>query len=67
VRHARLDARLIYASEHPYYAVTKKDGTFSIPDVPRARTRWLPGKEYTTRTEVPVTVKAKKRRSRPSS
>jgi len=38
--------------------VTKKDGPFSIPDVPPARTRGCLA-EYTDATEVPVTVKAK--------
>jgi hypothetical protein len=49
----------IYASEHPYYAVTKKDGTFSIPDVPPGSYTLVAWQEYTDATEVPVTVKAK--------
>ena len=49
----------IYASEHPYYAVTKKDGTFSISDVPPGSYTLVAWQEYTDATEVPVTVKAK--------
>jgi hypothetical protein len=49
----------IFASEHPYYAVTKKDGTFSISDVPPGSYTLVAWQEYTDATEVPVTVKAK--------
>jgi hypothetical protein len=49
----------VYAAEHPYYAVTKKDGTFSIPDVPPGSYTLVAWQEYTDATEVPVTVKAK--------
>ena len=49
----------VYAAEHPYYAVTKKDGTFSIPDVPPGSYTLVAWQEYTEDTEVPVTVKAK--------
>jgi polysaccharide lyase family 4-like protein len=49
----------IYAAEHPYYAVTKKDGTFSIPDVPPGSYTLVAWQEYTDATEVPVTVKSK--------
>jgi Polysaccharide lyase family 4, domain II len=49
----------VYAAEHPYYAVTKKDGTFSIPDVPPGSYTLVAWQEYTGETEVPVTVKPK--------
>lgn len=49
----------IYAAEHPYYAVTKKDGTFSIPDVPPGSYTLVAWQEYAGETEMPVTVKAK--------
>jgi hypothetical protein len=49
----------IHASDHPYYAVTKKDGTFSIPDVPPGSYTLVAWQEYTDATEVPVTVRAK--------
>jgi hypothetical protein len=49
----------IYAAEHPYYAVTKKDGTFSIPDVPPGSYTLVAWQEYTDATEVPVTVRPK--------
>ena len=49
----------VYAAEHPYYAVTKKDGTFSIPDVPPGSYTLVAWQEATDPAEVPVTVKAK--------
>ncbi len=49
----------IWAAEHPYYAVTKKDGTFSIPDVPPGSYTLVAWQEYTDETEVPLTVKPK--------
>ncbi len=49
----------IYAAEHPYYAVTKKDGTFSIPDVPPGSYTLVAWQEHAGETEVPITVKAK--------
>ncbi|HEU4384935.1 MAG TPA: hypothetical protein VFR85_15745 [Anaeromyxobacteraceae bacterium] len=51
----------VYAAEHPYYAVTKGDGTFSIPDVPPGSYTLVAWQEYTGETEVPVTVKPKAR------
>jgi hypothetical protein len=48
-----------YVADHPYYAVTKKDGTFSIPDVPPGSYTLVAWHEYTDATEVPVTVKPK--------
>ncbi len=49
----------VYAADNPYYAVTRKDGTFSIADVPPGSYSLVAWQEYTGETEVPVTVKAK--------
>jgi len=49
----------VYAAEHPYYAVTKKDGTFSIQDVPPGSYTLVAWQEAADPTEVPVTVKPK--------
>jgi len=48
-----------YASEHPYFAVTKKDGTFTIPDVPPGNYTLVAWQESTEDVQVPVTVKSK--------
>ena len=49
----------IYAAENPYYAVTQKDGTFTIRDVPPGSYTLVAWQEYTGELEVPVTVKPK--------
>lgn len=49
----------IYAADNPYYAVTRKDGTFSIADVPPGSYSLVVWQENTGETEVPVIVKAK--------
>jgi len=49
----------VYAAEHPYYAVTKKDGTFSIPDVPPGSYTLVAWQEAAEVAELPVTVKPK--------
>jgi hypothetical protein len=49
----------IYAAENPYYAVTGKDGTFEIADVPPGSYTLVAWHELTGETETPVTVKAK--------
>lgn len=49
----------IYVADNPYYAVTTKDGTFSIPDVPPGTYTLVTWHEYTGPVEVPVIVKAK--------
>lgn len=49
----------VFASEHPYYAVTKKDGTFSIPEVPPGSYTLVAWQEYTGEMELPVVVKPK--------
>ena len=47
------------AGEHPYFAVTKKDGTFTIPDVPPGNYTLVAWQESSEDVQVPVTVKAK--------
>ncbi len=49
----------IYAADNPYYAVTAKDGTFTISDVPPGSYTLVAWQESTGELEVPVTVKAK--------
>ncbi len=49
----------IYAADNPYYAVTGKDGTFIISDVPPGNYTMVIWQEYTGSMEIPVTVKAK--------
>jgi hypothetical protein len=49
----------IYVADNPYYAVSAKDGTFTIKDVPPGSYTLVAWQEYTGAVEVPVTVKAK--------
>jgi hypothetical protein len=49
----------IYAADNPYYAMTGRDGSFTINDVPPGDYTMVVWQEYTGSTEVPVTVKAK--------
>jgi hypothetical protein len=49
----------IYVADNPYYAVTKKDGAFSIPEVPPGSYTLVTWHAFTGETELPVTVKAK--------
>lgn len=49
----------VYAADNPYYAVTRKDGTFSITDVPPGSYTLVAWHEFTGETPMPVTVKAK--------
>jgi hypothetical protein len=49
----------VYGAEHPYYAVTQKDGTFEIRDVPAGSYTLVTWQEYTGETETPVVVKPK--------
>ncbi|MDD5558129.1 hypothetical protein [Candidatus Methylomirabilis sp.] len=49
----------IYAADNPYYALTAKDGTFVITDVPPGTYTLVVWQEYTGLTETPVVVKAK--------
>jgi hypothetical protein len=49
----------IFAAEHPYYAVTKEDGTFEMKDVPPGSYTLVAWHEFTGELEAPVSVKAK--------
>jgi hypothetical protein len=49
----------IYVAENPYHAVTGKDGTFTIRDVPPGEYTLVAWHEHTGEQELPVTVKAK--------
>lgn len=49
----------IYIADNPYSALTAKDGTFTITDVPPGTYTLVAWQEYTGLTEVPVIVKAK--------
>jgi hypothetical protein len=49
----------ILVAENPYYAVTGKDGAFTIKDVPPGSYTLVAWQEFTGPVEVAVTVKAK--------
>jgi hypothetical protein len=49
----------IFVAENPYYAVTGKDGAFTIKDVPPGSYTLVAWQEFTGPVEIPVTVKAK--------
>jgi Polysaccharide lyase family 4, domain II len=49
----------ILVAENPYYAMTGKDGSFTIKDVPPGAYTLVVWQEFTGPVEVPVTVKAK--------
>jgi Polysaccharide lyase family 4, domain II len=49
----------IFVAESPYYAVTGKDGSFTIKDVPPGSYTLVAWQEFTGPVEIPVTVKAK--------
>jgi hypothetical protein len=49
----------VFVGDNPYYAVTQKDGTFTIQDVPPGSYTLVAWQEYTGETEMPVTVAAK--------
>jgi len=48
----------IYVADSPYYALTKKDGSFSIGDVPPGKYTLVTSQSYTGDTETVVTVKS---------
>jgi hypothetical protein len=49
----------IYVADNPYYALTAKDGTFTLTGVPPGSYTLVAWQEYTGAVETPVTVKAK--------
>jgi hypothetical protein len=49
----------VYVADNPYYAITAKDGTFAIADVPPGSYTLVAWHEFTGAKEIPVTVKAK--------
>jgi Carboxypeptidase regulatory-like domain len=49
----------VYVADNPYYAITTKDGAFTIADIPPGNYTLVAWQEFTGPTEVPVTVKAK--------
>jgi hypothetical protein len=49
----------IYVAEHPYYAVSSKDGGFTLTNVPPGSYTLVAWQEYAGTVEVPITVKAK--------
>ncbi len=49
----------VYVADNPYYAVTGKDGTFALTDIPPGSYTLVAWQEYTGPVEVPVTVKPK--------
>jgi plastocyanin len=50
----------ILVAENPYYAVTEKNGTFAIKDVPPGKYTMVTFQPYTGVRETPITVEAKK-------
>ena len=49
----------VYVADNPYYAVSAKDGTFTLTNVPPGSYTLVAWQEYTGAVEIPVTVKAK--------
>jgi len=49
----------IYVADNPYYAITAKDGTFVLTNVPLGSYTLVTWHEYTGAVETPVTAKAK--------
>ena len=49
----------IYVADNPYYAVSAKDGSFTIGNVPPGSYTLVAWQEYAGTVEMPVTVKAK--------
>jgi hypothetical protein len=48
-----------YVADNPYYAITPKDGTFTLTDVPPGSYTLVAWQEFTGPVETQVTVKAK--------
>jgi plastocyanin len=53
----------IFVAENPYYAVTDKNGTFAIKDIPPGKYTLATFQPYTGVRETPVSVEAKKTNS----
>lgn len=49
----------VYVADNPYYALTAKDGTFTIKGIPPGSYTLVAWQEYTGPVEIPVTLKAK--------
>ena len=49
----------VYVADNPYHAVTAKDGTFTINNIPPGAYTLVAWQEYTGEIEIPVTVKGK--------
>ncbi|HXG02610.1 MAG TPA: hypothetical protein VNO23_04235 [Candidatus Binatia bacterium] len=49
----------VYVADNPYYALTGKDGSFTITDVPPGSYTLVAWQAYTGPVEVPVTIKPK--------
>jgi hypothetical protein len=49
----------IYVADNPYYALTAKDGTFTLTNVPPGAYTLVAWQEFTGAVEIPITVKAK--------
>jgi hypothetical protein len=49
----------VYVADNPYHAVSAKDGTFTLTNIPPGTYTLVGWQEYTGAVEVPVTVKAK--------
>lgn len=49
----------VYVADSPYYAISAKDGTFTLANVPPGSYSLVAWQEYTGAVEIPVTVKAK--------
>jgi hypothetical protein len=57
----------IYVADNPYYAVTDKEGKFTIANVPPGNYTMVIWQEHTGSKEVPVTVKARETVTVPAS
>ena len=49
----------VYVADSPYYAITPKDGSFTITDIPPGNYTLVAWQEFTGPTETPITIKAK--------
>jgi hypothetical protein len=49
----------VYVAANPYYAITPKDGSFTIADIPPGTYTLVAWQEFTGPTETPITIKGK--------